>query len=603
MNEAPFSVERIISSKQKFRVPIYQRLFVWEYAQIYQLLSDLHTARKSEKPYYIGVITVKARENGEWEVVDGQQRITFLTLLGCELGWKDFVFTGNSKEDLRIAYTGREPDQADIKIYSESKAFQSIKNLNFIAFHNAFEEFKSKCLSTGGEINQIDIDRYANFVRTHCQFLVNQLPDNYGPFELNLYFEKMNSTGKQLTPVECIKGKYFPQYASTWNACMDFDKALPTDTKSDAFKGENAAYCFTLQDFLQDQHSYERESDQDSAKPYCDRLALSPEVLLLHVLTLVKGKESGISLEKSKIVETFKLAGQFDHKLFIDKLIDYRLWLDANIIYLKNDNGTYHYNFRSDDEETDSKAKLRQFQSMLYVSSSDNQQWILDAYQETRGQEVTLDILKKRDQERHKTIPGLSSLKYPVVDRYWFWKLDYLLWEKVFDANPQGQSTRISFCDGVVYELRKEQIDAIMRYRFTQNRSIEHLHPQNPPAESPEWIFDREHNQDKIRNCFGNLCMISQESNSSLSNDPVNVKFAKVINALHGAPLQSVKLMLMFAICGGDDSKWTTQQAIKHAKDMFCVLGFDKSLIDAWGKGLQRASGDSLLTDPSPRDK
>ena len=190
MNEAPFSVEKIISGKQKFRVPIYQRLFVWEYTQIYQLLLDLHTAQHQApiKPYYIGVITVKARENGEWEVVDGQQRITFLTLLGCELGWKDFVFAENGEEVLRIAYTGRDQDQEDIKSYFGSLKFQNIRNQNFIAFHNAFEEFKSKCLGTNGEINQSDIDNYSFFVQTHCHFLVNQLPDNYGPFELNLYF-------------------------------------------------------------------------------------------------------------------------------------------------------------------------------------------------------------------------------------------------------------------------------------------------------------------------------------------------------------------------------------------------------------------------------
>lgn len=600
MNEAPFSVERIISGKQKFRVPIYQRLFVWEFAQIYQLLSDLHTARKSEKPYYIGVITVKARVDGEWEVVDGQQRITFLTLLGCELGWKDFVFAENNKSDLRIAYTGREQDQADIKSYFESKSFQSIINQNFIAFHNAFEEFKSKFRVSDGTINQIDIEQYADFVRTHCQFLVNQLPDNYGPFELNLYFEKMNSTGKQLTPVECIKGKYFPRYARKWNACLDFDQVLNLDSEKDSSDGNNSDDCPTLQEILEDRGSYKKPENDASGKLYSDRLVLFPEVLLLHVLSLTIKTDNSISLDKSKVIETFREAGDFDRELFIKNLIDYRRWLDANIIYLKNDNGTYYYQFRSDNDgadndesKTNEKKKLRQIQSMLYVSSSDSQEWVLNAYKKPKKMNL-FDFLKQEINK--KSLPDVLSMKYPAIDRYWFWKLDYLLWEKVFDANPQWESAEISFCDGVTYELSREQIKAIKQYRFSSNRSIEHLHPQNPPTEGSEWTFDRIHNQDKIRNCFGNLCMISQEANSSLSNEPANVKFAKVENALQGHPLQSIKLMLMFACCKGKDSNWTPQRAVEHGVRMLKILGVDEKAIQEWKNEQYGNNTDKLIS-------
>ncbi|MGN0849841.1 MAG: hypothetical protein ACI4OV_09140 [Victivallaceae bacterium] len=64
---------------------------------------------------------------------------------------------------------------------------------------------------------------------------------------------------------------------------------------------------------------------------------------------------------------------------FINKLQEYRRWLDENIIYLKiHNNDSHEYAFRSDSDDeisapnnSDAKAKLRQFQSMLYVSSSD----------------------------------------------------------------------------------------------------------------------------------------------------------------------------------------------------------------------------------------
>ena len=571
MNEAPFSVERIISSKQKFRVPIYQRLFVWEHDQIYQLLTDLHTSLHGEKPdepYYVGVITVKARENGEWEVVDGQQRITFLTLLGCELGWKDFVFTENNEDDLRIAYTGREQDQADIQSYFESKSFQSIINQNFIAFHNAFEEFKSKFLVTDGKINQNSIEQYSDFVRTHCQFLVNQLPDNYGPFELNLYFEKMNSTGKQLTPVECIKGKYFPQYASKWNACMDFDKALslPNDAATDPSTGEYRNSLFTLQGFLEDPSICEKPKNDDSGKLYSDRLVLFPEVLLLHVLKIVTDRD--ISLDKSKIIETFNLAEDFNRNAFIEELVAYRHWLDENIIYLKNDNGTYYYHFRFEDEtnaepnEKIQNEKIRQLQSMLYVSSQDSQEWVLNAYKNTKQGKMNLfDFLKQ--QIHSKSLPDVLLMKYHAIDRYWFWKLDYILWEQfVFDRKKFN------------LDFSEEEAQAIEHYEFRQNRSIEHLHPQTDGGQA-EW--------DKIKHCFGNLAMISSSFNSLQHNESIGVKFARLRDTqIPERRLESIKMLLMFKIAGGEEKGWTPEMAIQHGKEMLQILGFGNDAIGEW---------------------
>ncbi len=129
-------------------------------------------------------------------------------------------------------------------------------------------------------------------------------------------------------------------------------------------------------------------------------------------------------------------------------------------------------------------------------------------------------------------------------------------------------------------------MDAIANYRFTQNRSVEHLHPQNPPEESEAWKEDRKKG-DVIRNSFGNLCMIAQGANSSLGNDPVDFKFAKVRYALQGHPLQSIKLLLMFADCGGQDSEWTPEQAIKHGCEMLQLLGFDASTIEDWKRYLE----------------
>ena len=122
--DKPYTPEALCN--RKMLVPIYQRLFVWDEDRIRKLLDDLFTASKNvDKPYYIGIITVHEK-NGEWEIVDGQQRLTFLTLLGCALNrhkavtkdesktWNDFVFlseSGDGDRKNRISYVGRSGDE------------------------------------------------------------------------------------------------------------------------------------------------------------------------------------------------------------------------------------------------------------------------------------------------------------------------------------------------------------------------------------------------------------------------------------------------------------------------------------------------------------
>lgn len=69
-----------------FWVPAYQRGYRWLSLQVTQLLDDIRefTQRKDPQPdefYCLQPLVVKARSNGEFEVVDGQQRLTTLLLI------------------------------------------------------------------------------------------------------------------------------------------------------------------------------------------------------------------------------------------------------------------------------------------------------------------------------------------------------------------------------------------------------------------------------------------------------------------------------------------------------------------------------------------
>lgn len=72
------------SGDYEFEIPEYQRPYAWGVEESLQLLSDLSGAleRDTEEPYFLGsIVLVKAPGDPRAEVIDGQQRLTTLTIL------------------------------------------------------------------------------------------------------------------------------------------------------------------------------------------------------------------------------------------------------------------------------------------------------------------------------------------------------------------------------------------------------------------------------------------------------------------------------------------------------------------------------------------
>ena len=77
----------------KYTIPLYQRNFAWRTEEIHQLLQDIYEAcRKNPNGnYYIGSLVVMKRHNGDYEVIDGQQRLTVISLIAMLLRRKSSI--------------------------------------------------------------------------------------------------------------------------------------------------------------------------------------------------------------------------------------------------------------------------------------------------------------------------------------------------------------------------------------------------------------------------------------------------------------------------------------------------------------------------------
>ena len=79
-----FALRKIFSSDYEFEIPDYQRPYAWGKEQALQLLDDLEgaLARDTDEPYFLGsIVLVKAGSGPSAQVIDGQQRLTTLSIL------------------------------------------------------------------------------------------------------------------------------------------------------------------------------------------------------------------------------------------------------------------------------------------------------------------------------------------------------------------------------------------------------------------------------------------------------------------------------------------------------------------------------------------
>ena len=637
----PLTPSNFVSDSNKnlrFCIPVYQRLFVWEEKEINQLLNDLWDAFSQndknvsdKQPYYIGIITVVKKEKDRWEIIDGQQRLTFLTLLGACLGeeWKDFLYIntrnkGQNDQETRIQYSGRPDDQKDLENLSNAKIVvpngakklddkndfnNSIckksewKNPYFRRFFECMVQFQS---------DKGDIRAFSKYVFWKTSFLIAELPANYKTKDLNLFFEKMNSSGKQLTPVEQIKGKFFAERATDFDKCIYFE--------NEERKGDKCNPSQSILDVLNDTYTKVDNEPLEEHKSPESRFILDPEIFLLHSLVIAhclkNGDEGTIPHSKQKLLEAFNeyVGKVFSANGLLSIMEGYRLWMDDNILYLKyNDDGSYDYRFILEDAVEKIKDKecpqqqknnlkrlneMKQFQAMLFVSSStDWQEWILKSYLEcikTENKNKTLDLewLKRIDKVLHVnsgTVLSTDALTYPAINRYWFFLLDYILWEKSLTTDKEGNENELF--KPVKECFNNMGINNIMttikNYIFRQNnKSREHLYPQTKNENTTEemhslWIAENTIKNDHdtepvtIKNSldwFGNLALISIPSNSEQGNDSFDIKIARAKEQLKNGKLESIKMLLMFAIAKGDEKGWNPDVSANHGMQMYELL-------------------------------
>ncbi len=582
-----------------YTIPIYQRLFEWDDDNIMTLLEDLkkeYDQTNGENDYYIGMLT-STKDN---ELVDGQQRFTVMMLLGCVLQdyykeWKSFLIVGDKP---RINFTSRPLDNTYLRSIIEHRDTDrmSFKNLKM---HNGCKLIRNFIEGMPSE----DQFPFAVYVYNHMNFFISDLPAGYSPKDLNKYFERMNTTGKNLEQHEILKVKLLSnldndidRYMLLWNKLSDVDTLLIKRRKDENLEDiKRSALSSSISTIIANNliNGINGVSDLSTSKSINDivpvavapksereinkgsRCAITFPYLLLQVLYRKLNKKINCHIndffKPSNLLSTFEEYLPFsgndvnknDIQEFMEMLVKARLALD--ICFVRPTEYGYSLDMALDEDNEDLK-KLMMLESMLYVSSSNYTNhrwfnWLMD--QVENGIPNVNDMYKSLKSFINNTfaLPPYEALNYTGDNRFWFWKLDFHIWENRF----------------TLFEKDSQEMSIVENYVFKRNRSIEHIAPQTPQSNS-RMKWENTPDDDTIRDSFGNLVMISQGLNSTLSNESYEVKTAHVQSYCNGAKSGSIESLKLLIVHKDYPNGWTKESIREHGKKMYKYLqdSFDK---------------------------
>ena len=203
----------IFDTETQYIIPLYQRAYAWEERQLSQLVEDIEDV-PADAGYYIGSLIV-SNQNGRYEVVDGQQRLTSLYLLLHCLGIK-------AKHTLTFA--------------CREKSNYTLRNIEDLLSEN-YSKLDMDRIEPGirrglkilsHRLEQSDFDR-ETFIKKLSKVILYRIevPENT---DLNRYFEIMNTRGEQLEQHDILKATLMSYlnddaekglFAKIWDACSD----------------------------------------------------------------------------------------------------------------------------------------------------------------------------------------------------------------------------------------------------------------------------------------------------------------------------------------------------------------------------------------------
>ncbi|MFG1400902.1 DUF262 domain-containing protein [Xanthobacter sediminis] len=224
INGAEYPLSKIFSSDFEYVIPSYQRPYAWTIDQAGELFDDLIAffQAEQEEGYFLGsIVLIKSEDSAYAQVIDGQQRLTTLTILLAAMACAN---NGEDREELRsyILEPGkkmegilpkprlslRERDKEFFAKYIQGLQLAALIELDPSSLDNEsqvniranarhFVQAVADALPTPEKLRA-----FAAFLLTRCYLVAVSTASQESAFRV---FSVMNSRGLDLQPTDIIK--------------------------------------------------------------------------------------------------------------------------------------------------------------------------------------------------------------------------------------------------------------------------------------------------------------------------------------------------------------------------------------------------------------
>ena len=493
-------LKKIFSEEFWFIVPQYQRPYVWQEENIQELIDDLYYAfeNKQNSEYFLGALVLKRtkeEEFKEYEILDGQQRLTTLCMMIAVL--RDLMKKPQYKWTLsQMIYQEenellRVPSRSRIKYNTRDKVKDFVKDYiipsgstrrkEIVKFHestNISVANMSKAISIMHEVfaSKDNLEAFAVFLLNNVLFIYVSTDNTEDAFRL---FTILNDRGMPLSNSDILKSINIGEVGEE-----DLDE-----------------YCESWE-YLEEKYN----------KSFDRFLSFARTILLKNkpVSNLLDEYEKNIY--KKGILKKGK--NTIDFLIELDQVYD--AIIDLNDKELSNEYKNLvtimKIGLHSDEWIP---ALMSYFIKFKYYN--------LDEFIKRLEYKFVGDLMSnispsKRRENLNNIIKTIEIINESTIDTLLDNKELFDIDKNIFRNNINGEVYGKKYTKYLLLKIEYLMSDNAVHLSDYKEISIEHILPQNPPKKS-HWTKDFTENQRKLwTNKLCNLVLISNKKNVKLGN-------------------------------------------------------------------------------------
>lgn len=504
-------IREIFEGSYQFEIPDYQRPYAWTTEQAEELFNDLMSAMQDARTngatsqYFLGsIVLIKNDRDPKAMVVDGQQRLTTLTMLfgALRAAWEAASYPQGIKSVTPFLYedgdemlgkatgyrfTAREEDTVFFRQYIQEPGGIEKLVLNTDKLEDSrlrYRENATLLLNSAKALSPDDRNALWKFLANDCSLVVISTPDLEAAYRI---FSVLNNRGLDLAPIDIIKAEVLGSirriggedkaraYSKKWS---EIESQLGRDAFGDLFGHIRTVYAKQKQratlvkEFQDHVTEYKKPIDlvDKVVKPYAD------------VWDFIRDAD----FEATEYAETIN-----EYLSWLNR-VDFKDWVPPALVYFKR--------FRQQPKLLAAFFKalerLTYFMLVTKVGINERIETYADLTKEIEPEAFdgdlaalkTLDLTDKQKREFVEALDGDIYRKLPKARMALMLRLEALV------------------SDG----SKKQAFDHL---------SLEHVLPQTPPASS-DWIkwFPDEDERDSWTHRLANLVPLHVRKNPAASN-------------------------------------------------------------------------------------